>query len=112
MTAIGIPTNARLGVLAWLAIALPWPAPFAHAGGAEVPKEVVAVQIRKQGFECKNPQSAERDQSAEPDQNVWILTCENARYRVNLIPRMAAKVKKLPEEETETEAENAPAPAE
>lgn len=79
-----------------------------HAADPEVSKEIIAVQLRKQGFECKNPESAERDKAAsKPDETVWLLTCEGARYKVQLIPKMAAKVEKLPEE-TPAEAEDAP----
>ena len=66
------------------------------ASETEKPKDLIAEQIRRQGFECKNPQSAERDQEAsKPNETVWTLTCENAAYRVTLIPSMAAEVKRL-----------------
>jgi hypothetical protein len=71
--------------------------PPSHAAGAkEVPKEIIAVQIRKQGFACKTPLSAERDTAAgNPDDPVWTLKCDNASYRVHLIPNMAAKIERL-----------------
>ncbi|HEX9881922.1 MAG TPA: hypothetical protein VGA65_05390 [Hyphomicrobium sp.] len=57
---------------------------------------VIAVQIRKQGFACEKAQSAEKDAKADrPDSPVWILDCGNASYRVRLVPNMAAKVEKL-----------------
>lgn|SRR5665647_1161083 len=62
----------------------------------EVPPDIIAVQIRKQGFACTNPQSAKRDpQVSKPDEPVWILTCENATYRVRLIGNMADRIEKL-----------------
>jgi hypothetical protein len=62
----------------------------------EVPAEIIAVQIRKQGYECVNPKSAKRDeQASSPDLPVWILTCENASYRVRLVGNMADHVEKL-----------------
>jgi hypothetical protein len=68
----------------------------AHAGGAEMSKDIVAVQVRKQGFKCDNPVSAERDESAsKPDATTWILTCVRATYKVLLVPKMAARVKQL-----------------
>lgn len=77
----------------------------ASAADPEVSKEIIAVQLRKQGFECKNPESAKRDtEDSKPDENAWFLTCEGARYKVKLIPKMAAKVEKLPEEEPEEPA--------
>jgi hypothetical protein len=66
------------------------------ASDDEMPAEIIAVQIRKQGYECINPQSAKRDPKAsEADLPVWILTCENASYRVRLIGDMADRVEKL-----------------
>ena len=58
--------------------------------------DLVATQIREQGYDCKNPTSAKRDQKAsEPDETVWILTCKDASYRVRLVPDMAADVEKI-----------------
>ncbi len=57
---------------------------------------IIAVQIRKQGFTCDNPQSADRDStSPSPDTPVWRLNCGNAIYRVELVPNMAAKVERV-----------------
>ncbi len=57
---------------------------------------IIAVQIRKQGFACENPQSADRDATApSPDTPVWRLNCGNAIYRVELVPNMAAKVERV-----------------
>jgi hypothetical protein len=62
----------------------------------EMPAEIIAVQIRKQGYECINPKSAKREPKAsEADLPVWILTCENATYRVRLVGDMADHVEKL-----------------
>jgi hypothetical protein len=66
------------------------------ASDEEMPAEIIAVQIRKQGYECINPKSAKRDPKAsEADLPVWILTCENATYRVRLVGDMADHVEKL-----------------
>lgn len=73
--------------------------PVCAAGAKEVSKDIIAVQIRKQGFECRNPESAQHDMEAsKPDAEVWVLKCQGVSYRVQLIPNMAAKVEKLPEE--------------
>lgn len=95
----GIPAKTMPVALALIALFAAWqPAP-ARAADPEVSKEIIAVQLRKQGFECKNPESAEREKSdSKPDDTVWLLTCEGARYKVQLIPKMAAKVEKLPDE--------------
>ncbi|HWK38314.1 MAG TPA: hypothetical protein VNR88_05310 [Hyphomicrobium sp.] len=62
----------------------------------EGPADIIAVQIRKQGYACKKPAHAERDPSASrADLPVWILTCENAKYRVRLVGNMADHVEKL-----------------
>lgn len=66
----------------------------------EVSKDIIAVQIRKQGFTCKTPLSAERDTTTgNPDDPVWTLKCDDASYRVHLIPNMAAQVEKLASEQ-------------
>jgi hypothetical protein len=69
--------------------------PPAHAA-EETPAETLAIQIRKQGYPCEKPVSAERDaERSKPDEAVWVLKCGNARYRMRLIPDMAAKVERL-----------------
>src|SRR5262245_26173980 len=62
----------------------------------EDPRNVLAAQLREQGYACDQPQSAERDaQASGPDEAVWIVQCENAKYRMRLDPDMAAKVERL-----------------
>jgi hypothetical protein len=42
------------------------------------------------------PVTAERDSAlSRPDEAVWILKCQNATYRVRLIPDLAARVEQL-----------------
>jgi hypothetical protein len=60
----------------------------------EMLAEIIAAQIRDQGYACNKALSAKRDEKlSKPDEATWILKCENATYR--LIPDMAAKVEKL-----------------
>ena len=59
-----------------------------------MPAEIIAAQIRDQGYACDKALSAERD-GERSDDAVWILKCQNATYRVRLIPDMAAKVERL-----------------
>jgi hypothetical protein len=60
------------------------------------PKDAIAAQLRAQGYKCDAPKSATRDaRASRPDEPVWILSCENARYRVRLVPDKAAIVKRL-----------------
>lgn len=77
--------------------------PFADEGSGSVakaagesPKDVLAAQIRSQGIACESPKQAVRDaKRSKPDHEVWILTCENATYRVSRYPDLAAKVERL-----------------
>ena len=62
----------------------------------EMPKDMLAAEIRFQGFACDKPLGATRDaKRSKPDHPVWILKCSNARYRVSRVPDMAAKVEAL-----------------
>ena len=57
------------------------------------PKDIIAAELRLQGFTCDKPKSATRDTSASiPNETVWIVACENATYRTTLVPNMAAHV--------------------
>jgi hypothetical protein len=60
----------------------------------EMPAEIVAAQIRDQGYACDKAISAKRD-GERSDDSVWILKCQNATYRVRLVPDMAAHVDRL-----------------
>jgi hypothetical protein len=62
----------------------------------ETPAEIIAVQIRKQGYTCGKAESAERDVDAsKPNLPIWILKCDNARYRVRVIANKADEVERL-----------------
>ncbi len=75
-----------------VAFCMTWLNPKA-AKAQETSKEVIADQIRSQGFTCDKPESAKRDpERSKPDEAVWILKCEKKTYRVRLIPDMAADV--------------------
>lgn len=64
----------------------------------EKSKDIIAAQIRDQGFACNKALGAVRDRAASrPNEAVWTLTCENASYRVRLVPNMAAHVERLPD---------------
>ena len=67
------------------------------AAQTDTPAEIVAAHIRTQGYPCTPPVRATRDRQAvsQPDVNVWILSCGNARYRVRLVPDLAAQVTQL-----------------
>jgi hypothetical protein len=58
--------------------------------------EIVAAQIRRQGFVCDNPMRAEPDREhSKPNEAVWVLKCQNATYRVRLIPKRAAHIERI-----------------
>jgi hypothetical protein len=62
----------------------------------ETPKDMLAAQIRIQGFACNKPQRAVRDaKQSKPDHDVWILKCEGATYKISRYPDLAAKVELL-----------------
>ena len=62
----------------------------------ETPANIIAAQIRKQGYVCDNPQHAVRDPKlSKPDLPVWTLTCDNATYRVRLVGDLADSVEKI-----------------
>jgi hypothetical protein len=70
--------------------------PAAAQNNAEDPKDVIAVQLRRQGYVCDDPESAKRDLAASKvGAPVWILTCKGVKYRVRLVPDLAAQVEKL-----------------
>ena len=68
----------------------------ANAQEVNVEMTVLADQIRSQGFDCNNPVSAERV-AAEfvPDVPVYVLKCDNANYKVRLVPDQAAEVSRI-----------------
>ena len=64
--------------------------------GQETSKDVVAVQVRKQGYPCATPLNAERDMAAsKPGEAVWVLQCDNGTYRVRLNSDMAAQIERV-----------------
>ena len=64
--------------------------------GDEPTPDLLASQIRDQGFACSTPKSAEREiKASRPNEAVWILQCENDTYRMTVVPDMAAKIEKL-----------------
>jgi len=83
----------RVGALCFIvcaALAMPRLA-FAQTGADDV-----AAQVRSQGHRCKPPVTAKRNvRRSRPDSAVWILHCQNARYRVRLDPDMAARIVRL-----------------
>ncbi len=70
--------------------------PTGMSPATETPQNMLAAQIRMQGFACDKPLGATRDaKRSKPDHAVWVLKCSNATYRVSRAPDMAAKVEPL-----------------
>lgn len=62
----------------------------------EAVQDMLAAQIRAQGFACEKALGATRDaKRSRPDHAVWVLKCSNANYRVSRAPDIAAKVEPL-----------------
>ena len=69
---------------------------IALSSGAQTVANVLASQIRSQGFACDKAQRATRDAKlSKPDYDVWVLTCNNATYRIGRYADQTAKVEKL-----------------
>lgn len=55
--------------------------------------KIIAAQLHKQGVACSMPKRATRDeQRSRPNENVWVVSCDEATYRVTLIPRRKADI--------------------
>jgi hypothetical protein len=60
------------------------------------PAADIAAQVRLQGYPCEGSVSAQKDAKYSwPDEPLWILKCDNATYRVRLVPDMAARIERL-----------------
>ena len=67
-----------------------------RAQDAALDVTVVADQVRSQGHSCTNPTSADRlAGESSPEEPVYLLTCEEATYRVRLVPDQAAEVTEI-----------------
>jgi hypothetical protein len=88
-----VPSRLLMILAAFAALAA---AGLFSASAQDDPTNIVADQIRAQGYQCDSPQTAKRDaQASKPDEAVWILQCESGSYRVRLDPDMGAKVEKI-----------------
>src|SRR5215510_8500899 len=76
--------------------ALLGPAAEAQAQDSTVALQVMATAVRTQGFPCDKPSSAERNaELSKPNMSVWLLTCESNRYRIEIVPKLRARITKL-----------------
>jgi hypothetical protein len=92
---------ARCSPRAWTKVAVAAGMSFASllvavTARAETPSNIIAAQIRTQGYPCKQPLAATRNrQASKPNETDWVLRCGNATYRVRLVPDLAAHVTRL-----------------
>jgi hypothetical protein len=64
--------------------------------GLEAPMDLLASELRDQGHDCDHPKKAELDQKAsKPNERVWTVECKGIRYRMTVVPDLAAKIEKL-----------------
>lgn len=76
-----------------VAISVPSLAIPATAQSLEESAKIIAAQLLKQGIACSMPRHATRDaQRSKPNENVWVVRCDEATYRVTLIPRRQAEI--------------------
>lgn len=91
-----LPLSRRIPIDLAVAVALTCLSALASVAAEDTAAAIVAAQIRSQGYACTQPVAAVRDQAASrPNVTVWVLSCANARYRVRLVPDMAAQVTQL-----------------
>ncbi len=82
--------------LAAVAAAIPAAAQSESSSDDSAAEPIVAAQLRAQGYQCDDPHNAEPDKDASsPGEMAWILTCDNATYRVKLVPDQAAQVEQI-----------------
>jgi len=85
--------NAIVGLIGMTALLFGASAALALEG--DNPTDIIAAQIRAQGYTCDNPKGATRDPDLSQGEDTgWILDCGDATYKVKLVPDMAATVKK------------------
>jgi hypothetical protein len=64
--------------------------------GIEPPMDLLATQLRDQGFPCDHPKGASIDKDvSKPNARVWIVECKGVHYRMTVVPDLAAKIEKL-----------------
>lgn len=86
-------TRNALSVVVYAALCFAVATTTLATAGPVMTKEILSVQVRKQGFPCERPTLAAKDtERSTPGSAVWFLVCESAKYRVRLVPNMAAEV--------------------
>ena len=97
--------ETMIGLLGIAAFVSGASAAFALEG--EDPTDIIAAQIRAQGYACDNPKGAKRDPDLSQGEDTgWILDCGDATYKVKLVPDMAATVKKIEQQKQDDQDQN------
>jgi hypothetical protein len=88
-----MPLHTRCSFLAALLVLVQMqPAIGSTAPSASAPT-ILATQLRRQGVVCSAPKNAELDINASiPHVSVWTLDCNEASYRITLVPDMRALI--------------------
>jgi hypothetical protein len=87
-------TFGSLGALLAIVFSVMAQLPLAAAPAAQPDRTsgIIAAQLRRQGITCTEPRDAKRDRNDSTAHiAVWTLHCDEATYRVKLIPRMRAR---------------------
>jgi hypothetical protein len=88
-------SNSNAFTVAAIVAGLASTSAFAETG-IEPPMDLLATQLRDQGFACDHPDNAQMDEKAtRPNETVWVVECKGARYRMTVVPDLAAKIEKL-----------------
>jgi hypothetical protein len=72
-------------------------AQFSPAAAFAAPSEkapgIIAAQLRRQGVACTTPRGGVLDsENSTPHETAWILRCDEASYRVRIIPHLGARI--------------------
>jgi hypothetical protein len=60
---------------------------------SETAPGIIAAQLHRQGVACTTPRGAEPDaENSTPHETAWVLRCDEASYRVTLIPHLRAHI--------------------
>ena len=82
-----------VGLCTSVAVAISFLAFQTKAQNRDTIDQIVAVQVRKQGHQCSEPLSAQKQKDGSSRfRNVWRLTCKEAKYRVTIRRNRAAVV--------------------
>jgi hypothetical protein len=65
----------------------------ASAAQSEPVPGIIAAQLHRQGVACTTPRGAALDsENSIAHETVWVLRCDEASYRVTLIPHLRARI--------------------